>query len=141
MIINNNKEVHKGSKLKSLIIIIILFTVVFLVARYITNEEFRLYVDTKIFKKELSSNTLSTIEIDPDSNPYIYAYDKYIAVLCKNTLTSYTSSGKKSSELSINIAVPLVETNEKYMVIAEKDSDKIYLISRSKYYMAKNSRW
>ena len=141
MIINNNKEVHKGSKLKSLIIIIILFTVVFLVARYITNEEFRLYVDTKIFKKELSSNTLSTIEIDPDSNPYIYAYDKYIAVLCKNTLTSYTSSGKKSSELSINIAVPLVETNEKYMVIAEKDSHKIYLISRSKYYMAKNSRW
>jgi hypothetical protein len=33
------------------------------------------------------------------------------------------------SELSVNISVPLVDTNEKYMAIAEKDGQKIYLIS------------
>jgi len=127
----NNKEIHNSSKLKSIIIIIILLTIVFLVARYITNEEFRSYIDTKILKKEISDTSLTTIEVDPDSNPSIYAYDKYIAILSKNTLTSYTSSGKISSELNVNIAVPLVETNGKYLVLAEQDSDKIYLISGS----------
>ena len=127
----NNKEIHNSSKLKSIIIIIILLTIVFLVARYITNEEFRSYIDTKILKKEISDASLTTIEVDPDSNPSIYAYDKYIAILSKNTLTSYTSSGKISSELNVNIAVPLVETNGKYLVLAEQDSDKIYLISGS----------
>ena len=136
---NFNNENHKVSRMRALIIIIVLFTVVFLSARYITNEDFRLYVDTKILKKEVSDLSLATIEVDPDSNPTIYAYDKYIAILSKNTLTSYNSSGKVVSELNINIAVPLVEANEKYLVIAEQDSDKIYLISRSKYYLAKNS--
>ena len=51
----NNKETHKSSKLKTLILIIILFTVIFLVARYITNEDFRSYINTKILKKEVSN--------------------------------------------------------------------------------------
>lgn len=127
----NNKETHNSSNLKSIIILIILFSIVFLVARYITNEDFRLSVDTKILKKEVSDISLTTIEVDPDSNPSLYAYDKYIAILSKNTLTSYNSSGKISSELSVNIAVPIVETNGKYLVLAEQDSDKIYLISGS----------
>lgn len=137
----NNKETHKSSKLKTLILIIILFTVIFLVARYITNEDFRSYINTKILKKEVSNLSSTTIEIDPDSNPFIYAYDKYITVLSKNTLLSYNSSGKVSSELNINVAVPLVESNGKYLVIAEQDSDKIYLVSRFKYYLAEKCRW
>ena len=78
---NFNNENHKVSRMRALIIIIVLFTVVFLSARYITNEEFRLYVDTKILKKEVSDLSLATIAVDPDSNPSIYAYDKYIAIL------------------------------------------------------------
>ena len=129
--VDKKTEKSNSSRLKSAIIAILLFAAVIIVARYATDENFRSYIDINILRKEVPESSLKTIEIDPDSNPIVFAYDKYIAVLSKNTLTSYTSSGKSSSELNVNISVPLCETNGKYMVLAEKDDDKIYLISGS----------
>lgn len=126
------------SRIKSAIIVIILLIIVFIVARYATDESFRSYIDINILRKEVSESTLTTIEIDPDSNPTVFAYDKYVSVLSKNTLSTYTSSGKVSSELNVNISVPLFESNGKYMVLAEKDDDKLYLISGSNILWEKN---
>ena len=114
---------------KILIFILVLFFIVIVVARYTTDEEYRSFIDTNIFKKEVSESNLTTIEINPDGNPTVYAYDKYIAILTKNVLSQYTSEGKKISELDVNIAVPLVETCGKYMILAEKDGQNLYLIS------------
>ena len=125
----NNKS--KTPLLKTIIVIFSLFVLVFVVARYITDEDFRTYININILRKEVSESALTTIELDSDSNPTIYAYDKYISVLSKNTLTSYTSSGKINSELSVNISIPLVETNGKYLVLAEQNGDRLYLISGS----------
>ena len=119
----------KSSIVKILIVIFIGIAVIFVVARYATDEEFRYTVDTNILKKEVSELNLNTIEIDSDTNPSIFAYDKYITVLSKNVLSEYTSDGKLASELDVNISVPLVETNGKYMILAEKDGQKMYLIS------------
>ena len=113
---------------KILAFIIVIFFIVIVVARYTTDEEYRSFIDTNIFRKEVSETNLNNIEINSDSNPSVFAFDKYIAVLSKNILTEYDSSGKSVSELEINVAAPLVETNGKYMVIAEKDGQKIYLI-------------
>lgn len=129
--INKRKDKNKNSVVKTIILILIAIFIVFVIARYTTDKNFRYYIDTNILKKEVSESTVTTIEIDSDSNPSVFAYDKYITVLNKNTLTSYTSSGKIDSELNVNISVPLVETNGKYMILAEKDGDKIYLISGS----------
>lgn len=135
---NNNKKEMTTSRIKSAIIVIILLIIVFIVARYATDESFRSYIDINILRKEVSESTLTTIEIDPDSNPTVFAYDKYVSVLSKNTLSTYTSSGKVSSELNVNISVPLFESNGKYMVLAEKDDDKLYLISGSNILWEKN---
>lgn len=114
---------------KILIFIFIAILVVIVSARYVTNEEFRGYINKKILKKELVEATLNTIEVDTDKNPYIYAYDKYITVLNKNKLIEYTSDGKISAELDMNISVPLISSNGKYMAVAEKNGNKVYLIS------------
>lgn len=129
----NDKKVEKSKSptTKILILIAIAICVVIVIARYVTDEDFRYDIDTNIFKKEVSESNLTTIEIDNDANPSIYAYDKYITVLSKNTLNEYTSDGKVAAKLDVNISVPLVATNEKYMVMAEKGGQRVYLISGS----------
>lgn len=115
--------------LKVSIITLLCVISVIITARYITEEDFREYVDTKILKKQVEQNTLSNIEIDYESTSSIFAYDKYIAILSKNTLSIYTANGEKNASLEINISKPVVNSRGKYLVIAEQDGKKIYLIS------------
>lgn len=121
------KDKTATSKITAFIVIV--FLIVFFTARYATDEDFRTMIDVNVFRKEVSEAALTRIEIDLESNSNIFAYDKYIAVLNKNNLVEYTSDGKKIAELETNISVPLVHTNGKYMVMAEKNGQKIYLIS------------
>lgn len=134
--VKNEKEKEKETKsnksvIKACLIFLIVVFIIFMVARYLTDEEFRGAFDTYILKKQLTESNLSTIEINSDTNPYIYAYDKYITVLNKNTLSAYTSDGSVYSEFDVTISVPLVSSNGKYMVLAELDGQKVYLISGS----------
>ena len=126
---NLNKINDKKANSKFLAFIIVVFLIVFFTARYATDEDFRTLVDVNILKKEVAESTLTTIDIDLDSNPNIFAYDKYIAILSKNKLSEYTKDGNKIAELDVNISVPLIHTSEEYIVIAEKNGQKIYLIS------------
>lgn len=121
----------KDAIMKVFILVFIATLIIITIARYITDEDFRDDIDTNVFKKEISETSLNTIEIDSDTNPSVFAYDKYITVLSKNKLLEYTSDGKIDSELDVNISVPLVATNDKYMVLAEKEGQRIYLISGS----------
>lgn len=123
----NIKDKSSTSKITAFIVVI--FFIVFFTARYATDEDFRTMIDVNVFKKEVNESTLTSIEIDLESNPNIFAYDKYIAVLSKNKLIEYTSDGKEVASLDTNISVPIVHTNGKYMVMAEKNGQKIYLIS------------
>ena len=121
----------KETIMKVFVLVFIATLIIIAIARYITEEDFRYNIDTNLLKKEISEENLNTIEIDSDTNPSIFAYDKYIAVLSKNKFSEYTSDGKIAAELDVNISVPLVATNDKYMVLAEKDGQRIYLISGS----------
>ena len=119
----------KKSTFKFLILFILAILIVFFVAKYITDDNFRYKIDTNLLKKQVTESNLKSIEIDSDDNPSVFAYDKYISILSKNTLTEYTADGNSVAKLDVSISVPLVETNGKYMVMAEKGGQKIYLIS------------
>ena len=97
-------------KLKFCILILLGILLAIVIARYITDEEFRYFVDTKVLKKELQQDTLSTIEINYESTPSIFAYDKYVAVFSKNSFDIYTEDGTKNASLDINISKPIVCT-------------------------------
>ena len=84
-----------------------------------------------IFYIYLHSNMVRFIIYIPilyENSPNIFAYDKYIVTLEKNTLTQYSQSGKKEGSLEIQVSDPIFDAEGKYLVVAEKNKQKIYLI-------------
>lgn len=126
-----NEKRERKSPVKACIIFLLIVFAIFTIARYITDEEFRNTFDTYVLRKEIAESTLATIEINADTNPYIFAYDKYINVLSKNTLTEYDANGSVAGKIDVNISIPLKDVNDKYFVLAEKDGQRIYLISEA----------
>lgn len=118
-------------KRKSIIKVSILVTfIIFLVilsALYITNVNFRTSVE-KFFDKEVAENNLKSIEINSEENPIISAYDKYIVVFSKGVLKIYNQNGEVVSSNDINITSPMMQTNGKYLIIAENGGKKFCVV-------------
>ncbi len=106
----------------------IIICVIYVLASYLINDEFRSMVDTKILKKEVTEKSSKVIEINSDGNPYLFAYDRYITVLSKNVLTLYNQDANAVSKIDVNITTPYMTANNKYLALAEKGGQKLYLI-------------
>ena len=125
---SENKTLNKKKVIFSIIILIIIIVLVIVSSLYITNTSFRETMDKYVFRKSITENNLDYIEIDTENSPNIFAYDKYIVTLEKNTLTQYSQSGKKEGSLEILVSDPIFDAEGKYLVVAEKNKQKIYLI-------------
>ena len=86
-------------------------------------------MDKHILMKSITDENLPAIEIDYGSNTNIIPYGRHICILAENNLTQYNSSGKKEQEVKIEINNPIYNINSRYLVIGEKGSQKLYLIS------------
>lgn len=131
----NNLDQHTLNKKKvvaSIIIVCIIIAIIVFSLLYIYNKKFRNWADIHILMKTVSQGNLSSIELEPNENVSIYAYDKYVAILNVNKLNIYNSSAKQVASLDINISNPIFTSNGKYLVVAEKDKQRIYLISETK---------
>lgn len=105
------KEVMEGEKMglnlekekkKKMIIMIGIIVTVFIITSigfYIGNRNFRTFFDRYILRKEITENKATSINIQEEENPSIYAYDKYITILNKNKLNLYNSSRKKRTRI------------------------------------------
>ena len=132
----NNLDSEKSLNKKKIIgfmitAVIIVLAITFSVV-YACNKTFRNWADIHILMKSISEGNLSSIDIDVDEDVSVYAYDRYIAVLKDNKLNIYNSSGKSTASLDINISTPVFTANGKYLAVAEKGKQKIYLISGTK---------
>ena len=120
---------------KKIIIFISICTIDFILLLtsilYVFNSSFRAFIDIHIFRKQIKSDNLATIEINSDEDQFFHAYDKYITLLKKNTLYSYTSSGQVISENDVNISHPIFASNNNFLAIAESNGNNLYLISGS----------
>ncbi|MBR2290108.1 MAG: hypothetical protein IJ867_05905 [Clostridia bacterium] len=123
------EEEKKNSKVKIAVISIILVVFVLLLARYMTNQEFRNLIDMKFLGKQVSENNLDLIEINSEDNPAYFAFDTHIGIIAKNKLSIYNSKGQTENSFSINISNPMIDTNEKFAVVAEKNGNKFYVIN------------
>lgn len=130
--IEDTEEIKKRlMRKKTLItagIIIIIILIIIVLSLYVANLEFRDFIDFKILRKEVISGNVTYIDIEENQNN-IFSYDKYIVVLKDNKLAHYSSSGKKELELDIQINNPVIDTNNRFLIIGEKNKQKIYLIS------------
>lgn len=119
----NKKRIIICISLCSIALIILILSII-----YNLNSSFRAFMDIYIFRKEIKSESLSYIEINPDEDQYFHAYDKYIAVLSKNILYTYNSSGQISAQNDVNISVPIFSSTNKFLVVAENNGNNLYLI-------------
>lgn len=124
-----NKKINKKKIGVIIAISILAILLVVTIILYNGNKNFRNFMDKYIFRKNVTEENIPMIEIDYDSNINIIPYNKYICILAENTLSQYNSSGKKEKEVKIEINNPIYDTENKYLVIGEKDNQKLYLIS------------
>ena len=122
-------EEKKGSKIKIIIISVIGIVVVLFFARYITNKDFRNFVDIKILGKQILENSVNSIEINADDNPKYFAYDSHIGIISKNKLSIYNSKGNEENSLTVKVSNPIINTNKKFVAIAESEGDRFYVIN------------
>ena len=122
------KKINKKKLIIMIVIVAIIATIITIAAIYINNRDARNWIDINIFRKQKIQNNLPSIEIEDGNNADICAFSKYIGLLSKNIFTIYDETGSKSKELTVDISKPIFASNNKYLVIAENDGKKIYLI-------------
>lgn len=135
-------ERKKNRNNKKLAIIIVIITIILILIItsiiYNSNKNFRNFMDKYIFGKNITDEDVAIIEIDYDSNTNVISYGRYICILAENNLIQYNSSGKKEQEVKIEINNPIYNVNGRYLLIGEKESQKLYLISGSHVVWEKN---
>ena len=120
----NRKKIFLTFGISIVILLLIIATVI-----YYSNETFREFTNKYILMKNVSEENVPTIDIDYESNTNIIPYNKYICILAENTLFQYNSSGKKEKEVKIEISNPIYDVENNYLVIGEKNNQKLYLIN------------
>lgn len=136
-----NKGERKINKKRLAIIIgitILVLAFIIIAVGYTTSREFRNFMDKYILQKSITEENVAVIDVDYDSNTNIIPYGRYICILAENNLEQYNSSGKKEQEVKIEINNPVYDTNGRYLVIGEKGSQKLYLISGTQIIWEKN---
>lgn len=130
--IGNNKEEKKLNK-KKVAKVAVLFTIIILIITFVilysTNNSVKKFFDKYIFRKEVYEENLPLISLDGIRTDNVYAFSNYIAVLNQNKLNLYNKYGNIDDTLDIDISVPLFSDSGKYLCIAEKSGQKIYLVS------------
>lgn len=108
-------------------ILVVLFIAISII--YATNENAREWINVNILRKEVNEEDVASIVIDTDKSQSIYAFDKYIVVLCNGKLQIYNSYASKVTEIDMQISNPIFCANGEYLAVAENGGQKIYLVS------------
>ena len=93
--LNGGKSLNKKKIIVLIIVSILIFISIIFSVIYMCNEHFRNWADVHVLMKTVSEGKLSSIDIEPDEDVSIFAYDKYVVILNDNKLNIYNTSGKK----------------------------------------------
>lgn len=132
------KELNKKKIIKLIIAIIIFLILITIGILYENNDDVRNFLDKYIFFKEKTENNLPKISIDSTEGLNSYAYKGTLLTLRNNLLTAYNYNGNEEYTLDIQISNPIFESNGDYLCIAEKNGNKIYVISNKMIVWQKN---
>ncbi len=125
---SENKRINAKKIIISILISIFIVAMIVIIALYFTKNDFRNWVDVEIFRKEISQDRVTTIELDEGESSNIYAFNKYIGILSKNQLSLYNSTGKEETNLEVKITNPLFDSANRFLVIGESNGQKVYVI-------------
>lgn len=122
--------------LVSAIILIILFIMIAFL--YVNNKVARNWIDKNLLQKQKKQNSLHSIEIEEIENSNIYAFNKNIGILNKNSFDIYDNTGKKENTLTVEITKPIFSSSNRYVAIAEEKGQKLYLMADNNILWEKN---
>lgn len=123
------KTINKKRLIGFIILFILLLSIIILYIVYAENENFRNYLDENVLRKDIEGNNLKSITIEDYDKSNIFAFSNYIAILKNNTLEIYSSSAKREADIRVEISNPITYNNGKYLLLAEQNSSKAYLIA------------
>lgn len=115
------------------IVVVLILAVVIIFSLYIAEEGFRKWVDIKLLRKDISSESVATVDLNVDKNNQIVCYNKYIGILNEKNLKIYNSAGENITDISVNINTAIFSTNDRYLAIAEKNGQELCVISDKTY--------
>ena len=124
-----SKKVNKKKIVIVVVMSIVIMAMISILIVYYNNKSAREWIDKNIFRKEIMQDNVNTIELKENENTNIYAFNKYIGVLNKNQFTIYNSTGNEEKNLEIQISIPIFNSANRFLAIAEKKGKKIYLIT------------
>ena len=75
------KKINAKKIILSITISILVVAIIVLVSLYITNKEFRNWIDIQVFRKEISQEKVATIDLDEEQTANVYAFNKYIGTI------------------------------------------------------------
>ncbi len=110
-------------------IVIILIAFITIIVIYYNNLEIREWIDKNIFRKEVMQDNVATIEINENEKLSSYAFNRYIGVLNKNKFNIYNNTGNEEKTLEVEISNPIFDASNRFLVMAEKQGKKVYLIT------------
>ena len=125
---NIQRELQIRKIIITVFVILIIVAVIVLFSLYISKMEFRRWVDTNIFRKEVASTSVPTIDLKTDKNNQIYCYSNYICLLNDKNLSIYNSQGIKDTDISIDINTAIFDSRDKYLALAEKNGQDFCVI-------------
>ena len=120
--IQNGKKIN--IKLIVVLSIIILLIVFFCLYKF--NYGFRQTVNGLITLQTNTNENVPMINIDQNTTNAILGYDEYLAILKQNNITGYINE-KPEFENSVPITNPIYAVEGKYLLIAEKGDNKVFL--------------
>lgn len=120
------KKINK----KKLIILIVLLTILILIAvfsfLYFRVTPIRIFFDKYLFRKDVTEGSLPSVATESSN---VYTFNNNVLEQYENTLTFYNKNGTKETSLDIKLVNPIVHTSGDYLVMAERNGQKLYLIS------------
>ena len=122
--IQNGKKIN--IKLIVVLSIIILLIVFFCLYKF--NYGFRQTVNGLITLQTNTNENVPMINIDQNTTNAILGYDEYFAILKQNNITGYINE-KAEFQNSVPITNPIYAVEGKYLLIAEKGDNKVFLFN------------
>ena len=122
MIVNKNKI-----KSKNVIIIAVIIIFAIITSLYISNENFRKYIDRNILKKEVQDIDTKKIYVSSINPSRVIVSDNNIYLLRNGEMSIYDRKGQEKKKDKVSVGTPLYKVSGKYLALGDRESTSIYL--------------
>lgn len=124
------EKIQNGRKIniKLIVVLSIIILLIVFFCLYKFNYSFRQTVNGLITLQTNTNENVLMINIDQNTTNAILGYDEYFAILKQNNITGYINE-KLEFENSVPITNPIYAVEGKYLLIAEKGDNKVFLFN------------